>query len=102
MDTGFDWKKWRAQLIVIVLATGLAWAIVGSGEGQETESPPSPAAAFDMLSFLDERVGFQEDQKDVRCSRISEHMRLIQALYESSALQVGDGGKRRRFSADTG
>ena len=114
MDTGFDWKKWRAQLIVIVLATGLAWAIVGSGEGREIESPPSPKAAFDMLSFLDEKVGFQEDQKDVRCwssfnklqmfitnceidegakaARISEHMRLIQALYESSARQVGDGG----------
>ena len=114
MDTDFDWKKWRAQMIVIVLAAGVAWAIVGSGEGQETESPPSPAAAFDMLSFLDERVGFQEDQKDVRCwssfnklqmfitnceidegakaARISEHMRLIQALYESSAPQAGDEG----------
>ena len=112
MDTGFDWKKWRAQLIVIVLAAGGAWAIVGSGEGQEIESSPSPAAAFDMLSFLDERVGVQEDQKDVRCwssfnklqmfitnceidegakaARITEHMRLIQALYESSARQVGD------------
>ena len=114
MDTGFDWKKWRAQLIVIVLAAGVAWAIVGSGEEQGIESLPSPKAAFDMLSFLDERVGFQEDQKDVRCwssfnklqmfitnceidegakaARISEHMRLIQALYESSALQVGEGG----------
>ena len=114
MDTGFDWEKWRAQLIVIVLAAGVAWAIVGSGEEQGIESLPSPKAAFDMLSFLDERVGFQEDQKDVRCwssfnklqmfitnceidegakaARISEHMRLIQALYESSARQVGDGG----------
>jgi len=124
MNTGFDWKKWRAQLIVIVLAAGVAWAIVGSGEGQEIESPPSPKTAFDMLNFLDEKVGVQEDQKDVRCwssfnklqmfitnceidegakaARISEHMRLIQALYESSARQVGDGGCRRRFSADNG
>ena len=69
MDTGFDWKKWRAQFVVIALAAGVAWAIVGSGEGQEIESPPSPKAAFDMLSFLAERVGFQEDQKDVRCWR---------------------------------
>ena len=102
MDTDFDWKKWRAQMIVIVLAAGVAWAIVGSGEGQETESPPSPAAAFDMLSFLDERVGFQEDHEGAKAARISEHMRLIQALYESSARQVGDGGCRRRFSADNG
>tara|TARA_X000001036_G_scaffold187962_1_gene177181 strand:- start:54 stop:362 length:309 start_codon:yes stop_codon:yes gene_type:complete len=102
MDTGLDWEKWRAQLIVIVLAAGLAWAIVGSGEGREIESPPSPKAAFDMLSFLGEKVGFQEDHEEVKAARISEHMRLIQALYESSALQVGDGGKRRRFSADTG
>jgi len=92
MDTGFDWEKWRAQLIVIVLAAGVAWAIVGSGEEQEIESLPSPKAAFDTLSFLDEKVGFQEDHEGAKAARISEHMRLIQALYESSALQVGEGG----------
>ena len=92
MDTGFDWEKWRAQLIVIVLAAGVAWAIVGSGEEQEIESLPSPKTAFDTLSFLDEKVGFQEDHEGAKAARISEHMRLIQALYESSALQVGEGG----------
>ena len=84
MDTDFDWKKWRAQLIVIVLAAGVAWAIVGSGEGQEIESPPSPAVAFDMLYFLDEKVMDFKDEASIK-ARDFEHYTINQQnhLYQN-------------------
>ena len=41
MDTGFDWKKWRAQLIVIVLAAGVGdrreWGRTGNRIAAFTE-----------------------------------------------------------------
>ena len=90
--------KWQVGLVAVALLAAVA--IVRSA------STPTAPVAFDMLSYLDERVGQKENRKDVRCwssfnklgmfltgceideaaksERIEQHMKLIQLLWESS------------------
>jgi len=70
----------------------------------------SPGPPYEMLTYLDDRVGVQENQKDVRCwssfnklqmfitnceiseeaksERIEQHMRLIESLYNEASQRV--------------
>ena len=90
--------KWQA--IVVAVALFAAIAIV--------RSAPSPVLppSFDLLAYLDKRVGQREDSKDVRCwssfnklgmfltgceideaaksERIEQHMKLIQSIWKAA------------------
>ncbi len=92
------------QIIVVVVAAVAAVAIARRDPGLTSE-PAKPA--YEMLAYLDGRVGVQENQKDVRCwssfnklqmfitnceiseeaksERIEQHMRLIQSIYDEAA-----------------
>ena len=95
-------------LVVAALLTGVV--IVWSRASEEVK----PSQSFNMLAYLDERVGTQEDEKDVRCwssfnklqmfitqceitedakiARIEQHMLLIQSLWKAAGAkqQAGD------------
>ena len=95
------------QIIVVVVAAIAAVAIARRGP-EATSEPAKPE--YEMLAYLDGRVGLQENQKDVRCwssfnklqmfitnceiseeaksERIEQHMRLIQSIFGGSAKRV--------------
>ena len=99
------------QIIVVIVAALVAVAITRRDSGV-TPEPVRPA--YEMLAYLDGRVGLQENQKDVRCwssfnklqmfitnceiseeaksERIEQHMRLIQSPCDESAKRAP--GKR--------
>ena len=96
------------QVALLVAAVVAAVVIAGGGSGQSNQGEAVPARpSFNMLGYLDARVGVQEDKKDVRCwssfnklqmfitnceieedakaERIDQHMRLIQSIYDAAA-----------------
>ena len=102
------------QVAVLAVAAVAAVLIARGGPGKSNAAvtpgaTPKPAP-YDMLAYLDERVGVQENRKDVRClssqnkflmfvtncefseaaktERIEQHMRLIQTLYDQTALRA--------------
>jgi len=112
------------QIIVVMLAAAIAVTVVISRRTPETDSGTDVSAeadttdmpgaatepAYDMLAYLDRRVGLQETRKDVRCwssfnklqmfitnceisedaksERIEQHMRLIESLYQEACSRV--------------
>ncbi len=92
------------QIIVVVVAAVAAVAIARRAPDTTSQSPGQP---YEMLAYLDGRVGVQENQKDVRCwssfnklqmfitnceiseeaksERIEQHMRLIESLYNEAS-----------------
>ena len=96
------------QIIVVVVAAVAAVAIARRGPDTAISEPAEPA--YEMLTYLDGRVGVQENQKDVRCwssfnklqmfitnceiseeaksERIEQHMRLIESLYNEASQRV--------------
>jgi len=97
------------QVAVLAVAAVAAVLIARGGSGKFNAAASKPAP-YDMLAYLDERVGVQENRKDVRClssqnkflmfvtncefseaaktERIEQHMRLIQTLYDQTALRA--------------
>lgn len=105
------------QIIAVLIAAGAA-VIIGKRPIEAAPSPvpkpapeaKQPAEPFTQMGYLDQRVGRQEDEKDVRCwssfnklqmfitnceisedaktERIQQHMALIQKLYDDSAAQA--------------
>jgi len=95
------------QIIVILVAVMVALTIVRRAPDTTSQSPGPP---YEMLTYLDDRVGVQENQKDVRCwssfnklqmfitnceiseeaksERIEQHMRLIESLYNEASQRV--------------
>lgn len=95
------------QIIVILVAVMAALTIVRRAPDTTSQSPGPP---YEMLTYLDDRVGVQENQKDVRCwssfnklqmfitnceiseeaksERIEQHMRLIESLYIEASQRV--------------
>ena len=95
------------QIIVILVAVMAALTIVRRAPDTTSQSPGPP---YEMLTYLDDRVGVQENQKDVRCwssfnklqmfitnceiseeaksERIEQHMRLIESLYNEASQRV--------------
>lgn len=95
------------QIIVILVAVMVALTIVRRTPDTTSQSPGPP---YEMLTYLDDRVGVQENQKDVRCwssfnklqmfitnceiseeaksERIEQHMRLIESLYNEASQRV--------------
>jgi hypothetical protein len=91
--------KWQAATVAVALVAAIT--IVRSAS-----PPPPPPAEYEMLAYLDERVGQKENRKDVRCwssfnklgmfitgceidepaksERIEQHMKLIQSLWETA------------------
>ncbi len=106
----------RLPQVAFLGAAVIAAVVIAGGGGNETATEeqvvPAPAAepTFDMLAYLDARVGVQEDKKDVRCwssfnklqmfitnceieedakaERIDQHMKLIQSIYDASAEEL--------------
>ena len=98
------------QIIVVVVAAVAAVAIARRGPDTTISEPAKPA--YEMLAYLDGRVGVQENQKDVRCwssfnklqmfitnceiseeaksERIEQHMRLIQSLFDEASKHAPD------------
>ena len=92
------------QIIVILVAAVAALAIARRAPDTTNQSP---GQSYEMLAYLDGRVGVQENQKDVRCwssfnklqmfitnceiseeaksERIEQHMRLIESLYNEAS-----------------
>lgn len=82
--------------------------------GTAPTTPGAVAKPFNMLAFVDERIGTQEDKKDVRCwssfnklqmfitqceiseeaksVRIDEHMRLIQSIWQEAQQRLPGSG----------
>jgi len=95
------------QIIVILVAVMAALTIVRRAPDTTSQSPGPP---YEMLTYLDDRVGVQENQKDVRCwssfnklqmfitnceiseeaksERIEQHMLLIESLYNEASQRV--------------
>ena len=95
------------QIVVVVVAVVAAVAIARRDPGPTSETAKPAKTAYEMLVYLDGRVGVQENQKDVRCwssfnklqmfitnceiseeaksERIEQHMRLIQSIYDEAA-----------------
>ena len=98
------------QMAMVVISAVAAVWIARSGPAEMAAAPeaPKPKAAqapYDMLAYLDTKVGLKENQKDVRCwsscnkllmfitdaeiseaakaERIEQHMALIQKLYDA-------------------
>ena len=105
--------------IITVLIAAVAAVIIAKSPTQAASAPvpqpgpdkaKQPEAPFTQMGYLDERVGRQEDEKDVRCwssfnklqmfitnceisedaktERIQQHMALIQKIYDASAAQA--------------
>ena len=102
-------SRFLLQIGLIIAAVIAAIVILWPGAAEE---PPSDKT-YSMLHYLDQRVGVQEDERDVRCwssfnklqmfiteceisedaksVRIEEHMRLIQSLWEAADDKQQDG-----------
>ena len=96
--------------IVLALSAVAAVVIARSGPAPAPEPAEPKPAPYQILAYLDNRVGVQENQKDVRCwsscnkflmfatnseisqeaktARIQQHMGLIQSLYDATAQRV--------------
>ncbi len=100
------------QILTVIIAAVAAVVIVKSPSQAPNEKPApapqakQPAEPFTQMGYLDQRVGRQEDEKDVRCwssfnklqmfitnceisedaktERIQQHMALIQKIYDAS------------------
>lgn len=119
----------RLPQVVVVAVAAVAAVLIARGDKFSEAAEPSPApnpsakpTPYDMLACLDERVGVQENRKDVRClssqnkflmfttncefseeaktERIEQHMRLIQLLYDKT-IQRAPGQKRLPAGAVT-
>ena len=101
------------QILTVIIAAVAAVVIVKSPSQAASNEKPTPAPQakqpaepFTQMGYLDQRVGRQEDEKDVRCwssfnklqmfitnceisedaktERIQQHMALIQKIYDAS------------------
>ena len=114
-----NWNR-LSQVAMVVVSAVTAVVIARGGEAAQAPAPkesrPAEAKApYDMLAYLDSRVGQQENRKDVRCwsscnkflmfatdaeiseeakaERIEQHMKLIQQLHDACGRRQ-QGAKR--------
>lgn len=105
------------QILTVIIAAVAAVVVSKSPSQAAPSDPPAPAPQakqsvepFTQMGYLDQRVGRQEDEKDVRCwssfnklqmfitnceisedaktERIQQHMALIQKIYDASVAQA--------------